>query len=323
MPKDHLGNVYPSITAMANKYGINCDVLMARLKRGWNLEAALTTPTRKRKSDVCYDHLGNQYPNYKAMAEAYGINYSSLNTRLRAGWSIEQALNRETDHHSQVVCYDRTGKKYPSKAAIARAYGINEKTLQGRLQAGQSLDEALTKNHRAVKDHLGNTYVSKTAMLKAYGVHQNTFNQRIAAGASLEDALTAKSNSLRIVDGEYRLLQDNNGNKYRNLPEMCNTLGISVSAYHDRKRQGIPIDKPNRIHPVTDHLGNEYPTLQTMLDVYKIKGSTYRGRIKSGWTPEECLLGRKKKKEHPSKGEIIESARRLKNAAADKRKGQK
>lgn len=42
--KDHLGRVYPSVTAMARHYGLTPNVLHGRLNLGWPLMAALTTP---------------------------------------------------------------------------------------------------------------------------------------------------------------------------------------------------------------------------------------------------------------------------------------
>jgi len=48
--RDHLGNEYPSISAMAKAYGITYHVLKSRLKKkGRSLEEALTMPIDERK----------------------------------------------------------------------------------------------------------------------------------------------------------------------------------------------------------------------------------------------------------------------------------
>ena len=294
--RDHLGKEYPSLAAMARAYGFAPVVLATRLSRGWDPETALLTPARKRRSGACTDHLGNRYPDLKAMARAYGMDDRLLRQRLSRGWRTEEALTVPVRENRPKPCRDHLGKEFPSMSSMAEAYGINLYTLQKRLKAGLSLQDALTlPNAHVTRDHLGNVYPSEKAMLEAYGIHRNTFSRRIAAGASLEDALTAKPHALHTVDGKLEPKQDGKGNTYRNLREMCDTLGISVSAYHARKRRGIPPDRPNRVHPVTDHLGKEYPTLQAMLDAYKVSRGAYRSRKKNGWTPEECLLGRKKK----------------------------
>ena len=316
--RDHLGKEYPSLAAMARAYGHMPDVLSTRLKRGWDLETALLTPDHGRRTGVCRDHLGNCFLDKKSMAEAYGIDPKLCIMRLKRGWSVEKALTTPVASCSPKICRDHLGREYPSISAMAREYGIDFSMLMNRLKAGLSLEDALTlPNFHTTKDHLGNVYPSKKAMLEAYGIHKNTFDQRIAAGASLEDALTAKSHALRKVDGQLKPKQDGKGNTYQNLKGMCDPLGISVSAYHTRKRFGIPIDHPNRIHPVKDHKGIEYPTLQAMLDAYKVSRGAYRGRKKRGWTPEECLLGRERKKSRPSKKEIIESDMRRKASRKD------
>ena len=321
---DHLGNLYPSMASMAKAYKLLPKTLEARLARGWNLRKALTTPAQSRRTGCCADHLGQKYPDMKSMAKAYNINYGCLKSRLNRGWSIELALSIGSVPHPSTVCYDHIGYEYPSRTAMAREYGISANTLQKRLNKGVSLKQALTlMNSRVVKDHLGKKYKSKAAMLNAYGVPRNTFDYRIAAGASLEDALTAEPKSLRRVDGEYRQLQDSQGNTYRNLQEMCDALGISVSAYHTRRRLGIPVEQPNRVHSVTDHEGKEYPTLQAMLDAYKLNRGTYQRRKKNGWTQEECLLGRKKENGRVGKSAVIENEKRLKQPMKERADTQK
>lgn len=44
---DHLGNTFKSKQVMAEYYGKSINVLNSRLKNGWDLEKALTTPVRK------------------------------------------------------------------------------------------------------------------------------------------------------------------------------------------------------------------------------------------------------------------------------------
>ena len=47
--KDHLGNEYESITAMAEHYELPDTTVRARIARGLSLEDALTRPLRKQK----------------------------------------------------------------------------------------------------------------------------------------------------------------------------------------------------------------------------------------------------------------------------------
>ena len=49
--KDHKGNIYESKGARARAYGLDVQIVSLRIKNGWSLEKALTTPVKtKRKS---------------------------------------------------------------------------------------------------------------------------------------------------------------------------------------------------------------------------------------------------------------------------------
>jgi hypothetical protein len=89
--RDHLGNEYPSMTAMGEAYGMPIAALQRRLKDGWELERALTTPVHT-KPAVYVDHKGNQYRRQQDLADAYGISTATLSHRLKDGWDLEEAL---------------------------------------------------------------------------------------------------------------------------------------------------------------------------------------------------------------------------------------
>ena len=95
--KDHLGNSYASIDDMAKYYGIPTKVLENRLSYGWSLEDSLTQPINKRKGRVFKDHVGNEYPSFKAMCDAYNISTTTVRDRLiRRHWAIGRALTTST-----------------------------------------------------------------------------------------------------------------------------------------------------------------------------------------------------------------------------------
>ena len=89
--RDHLGNEYPSLTELSKAYGIPYVSLQRRLKEGWEMERALTTPVHKRPKKYV-DHQGNEYSNQKELAAAYGMSTSTLHSRLKEGMDLEKAL---------------------------------------------------------------------------------------------------------------------------------------------------------------------------------------------------------------------------------------
>lgn len=93
---DFKGNRYFSVGAMCGYWGIPCSLYKYRMSRGWNQQDALTIKpksqpkvrTRKQK-----DHLGNVYPTFKAMCDAYGLPSYLVRARLdRFKFSLEAAL---------------------------------------------------------------------------------------------------------------------------------------------------------------------------------------------------------------------------------------
>jgi hypothetical protein len=88
--RDHNMVEYKSINDLADAYDIPVKVLEKRLSYGWILEDALMTPANK---TVNMDHLGNEYPSFGAMCDAYHMKKTTVKHRvLHLGWSIGRAL---------------------------------------------------------------------------------------------------------------------------------------------------------------------------------------------------------------------------------------
>jgi hypothetical protein len=189
---DHLGNEYPSLADMARAYGLLPCVLTTRLKRGWNLQEALTGRDRTTPKTICHDHLGNEYPSKTAMANEYGITFAVLKNRLRRGKPLEDALTQPYQH--QIT--DHLGNMYTSKTAMLEAYGIHWNTYSGRIAAGYSPEQALTAKPgtltQTVRDYEGKEYPSLSAMLKAYKVPSSTYHLRKRSGWTEKECLLGR-----------------------------------------------------------------------------------------------------------------------------------
>ena len=73
---------------------------------------------------VWKDHLGNEFKTCDDLANAYGINKSTLVGRLRRGETLEQALTMDTVKKEK-DCIDHLGNKYKSLDKMDEAYNIN------------------------------------------------------------------------------------------------------------------------------------------------------------------------------------------------------
>lgn len=87
------GNVFPSIQSMSKKYEVPYVSILYHISKGMTpveaLEYLLSKEKAKRK---VIDHLGNSFSSYNKMANFYGITLGTLSSRLKCGWSLEEAL---------------------------------------------------------------------------------------------------------------------------------------------------------------------------------------------------------------------------------------
>ena len=94
-----------------------------------------------------------------------------------------------------VPCADHLGRRFPSRAAMAEAWGLPPNMLTSRLAGGWPLEKALTVPPGAsrcspVSDHLGRVFPSFRAMARAWGMSYDTLWGRLHRGYSLRRALT-------------------------------------------------------------------------------------------------------------------------------------
>lgn len=210
--KDHLGVEYKSQAAMARAWGIDPVLLGTRLNmQGWDLEKALTTPhveesvgkRKDRPSKPCTDHEGTEYGSIREMVDAWGVSRAAYGSRLSHGWTQEESLtgNRAsvaTKSNRRIRSVDHTGQEFESRAAMCAAWGVPDLTYKARIEAGLSVEEALTKpvsaggNKAPCIDHTGAEFSSISEMCRAWGVQGGTFSTRMRRGYSLEEALTGE-----------------------------------------------------------------------------------------------------------------------------------
>lgn len=98
---------------------------------------------------LCYknsflDHKGTPFVTQKECAEHYGITASALAARLKAGWSLEDALTHPKQDHKSITI-DHIGNKFDSFNQMCHFYNINPTTVNSRIKdSGFTLEEALT-----------------------------------------------------------------------------------------------------------------------------------------------------------------------------------
>jgi hypothetical protein len=110
----------------ADEFDIRYTTILYRLRKGWDVERALTTPTNTSPHSKRAGSLANK-------ARAAGMNPQIVTARIHRGWDEAMALSAPV-------------KRGPTVADLARGAGLNPKTVYQRLADGWSMERALGKN---------------------------------------------------------------------------------------------------------------------------------------------------------------------------------
>lgn len=176
----------------------------------WNmsLEEVLTIPVKKYRSQKVFwtNNEGRDFYNVKEICDFYNISETTYKTRHDYGWNIERIIH-EPLHHTEKERIDFNGIVYETQQAMFDAYGISRQTFYRRINAGYSLEEALTmpKKHSGTRpriDHKGNRHRSFKAMCEWWGINKDTCLDRLEKGWSLCEALEIP---LKMHVGEMRV----------------------------------------------------------------------------------------------------------------------
>lgn len=203
MTVDHLGNKFKNEIDMCKHWNISYNTFRSRLYNGYDLKRALETPANyKRNSKRAIDHLGNEFNTIKEMCEYWGITYGNLNTRLRQGWSLKDALEQPIikDLSKGTFIRDHLGNKFSSYTEMCEYWGVKYHVFKYRIKRWglqKTLETPVREKNSSlvVKDHLGNRFKNKREMCKYWGISHETYYTRIRRGWTLKETLETKTNS--------------------------------------------------------------------------------------------------------------------------------
>ncbi len=298
---DHLGNSYPTVGQMCEKYGLKESVYRSRVNKGWTVEEALTGSRKDRDGEGVEDHLGNHYHSISEMCRTYNIRPDNFCQRRKRGWTLEETLTGK--RHTQVQ--DHLGNTFEDINAMCEHYGVKRSTYSQRIRNGATIEQALSATRHSTGeriglptvDHLGNSYPSQRAMCRQYDIKVAAFRARLRNGFSLEEALTAPRGHHRERTAEK--VEDPEGNRYPSVKKMCAAHGVNQGTYYSRLNKGMSQAEALAVEPIrhlgrpsvetTDHLGNVFPSVKAMCDHYGVNYCTYRQRLGNGASLEAAL----------------------------------
>ena len=112
-PIKKLKKHYPDILDKALSIGVSREAYYNRLKIGWSIEKASSTPIMSKEEIYENNSKKNtKYPEYKDLAEKNGVPYSTFKRRVRTGWDIKDAYTIKPMSKSEAGKINKSNNKY-------------------------------------------------------------------------------------------------------------------------------------------------------------------------------------------------------------------
>lgn len=122
---------------LAELAGVTPETMRARLKAGWTTEDAVRgVRTVERGGRVkTYEYKGGRYT-LRELSQMAGISFSALNSRIKAGWTVEDAVERRSPY----TMYEYQGRRVTANE-LGAILGIHPSTIRARRAHGWTDEE--------------------------------------------------------------------------------------------------------------------------------------------------------------------------------------
>lgn len=196
-------HIFENFSDASSHFGLSDGTVRSRLKRGWTREVAFglrKRPPRQTHLGMLIEVAGVAYESLESAGRAYGLAARVLAGRIRAEWTLEQALGLEPRpvRKKAGTGVMLAGHRFPSIADACRAHGGDPTVVSGRLRAGWSIDQAFDLSpcpaHSGEKNGQtitigGVTYSSRAKAARAQGLDPRIVHKRLTKlGWTVEQA---------------------------------------------------------------------------------------------------------------------------------------
>ena len=275
---DHTDKTWSSVTAMCKAWGITTALYYGRIKCGYSIEQALTSPLTKqpRNSKTIIDHKGNEFASVSDLCKHWGIGRSTYNARIKNGWSMKKALTTpcaKINSMEKQEWTDHLGNKFESLNAMCKAHDVTHHTFRTRIQhLGWSLEDALNPNisihNNETKDPFGNIFPTSRDMYNYYNITESIYKYRTQKRhMSPFEALTRIPKGKKI--DEHLLVKKQIEYPYYtvlfNKKEDIWTFNQILAYYHQNIMSPIPTTKIKDIH-LTIQKCTSFPNYEVLFD---------------------------------------------------------
>lgn len=277
------------------KYCISCKTVTQRISKGWRLDEAVKEPIMKQYSGHAQVFTVNgKEMTIAQLSAVYGINQSTIKSRLRKGETILQALNlSEVPNRQSSHLKVEDGSFYQSYTIGDETKTLNKwceefhiqyPTVRDRLKRGMDLLSALTVPGQTSPIHYffegKNRTLSEISII--CGVNLSTLKSRLSRGMTIQEAIIPPSRTTYAIEGESYTLR-----------EIAEKYGINMNTLKGRLRRGLTIHEALEFECETTKklyfIDGDYKTLRQISELYGVSTPALRGRLHSGMSIQEAI----------------------------------
>lgn len=183
---------------------------------------------------------GVQYNSQKELCEAFGVNKDTFSSRLKSGWTTEEALNLvkrgRVSKNSRPCEVTFEGKTYSSYAELCRDKKVCGVTFNRRRRKGFSIEECLYGKD-APFTYKGVKYKNLNALCNATNMGWETVNHRLKLGYTVEQAIEWDE----CNNSRYKVYY--NGKDYKSERNLCEKMGVHYVTFCQRKSRGLSLEE--------------------------------------------------------------------------------
>jgi len=306
------GMYFISFNAACRHFGVDTQIAHQRKNRyGWSIEQALglepAPKTEPRRNP--FELVGHEYPNFKAACAAYGLEDGTVRSRIKNGWSKEQAFGIDPSPErapQEGVKAIINGTEYLNAGEMAETFGINAATITRRLRAGWSPEQTVGLADAPKQSYVGKEvefdgviYPSIAALAREHGKDSNLVRERIDRNWNIRQAIGLDPPP--PPSGEKNgVVVEIDGRVYSSYSKLADAYGIPVKQLHKRYKKlgwtleqalnlAPPPEKPSNHADVVDIDGVQYPSVLAACQAYSISVSAVNRRRKQGMSLTEAI----------------------------------
>lgn len=228
-------------------------------------------------------YKGKDYGSRKELCQEYGIDEKLVTGRLRAGWTLEDAVETALGEKvTRGIPVEYEGVRYPSLKSMARELGLSVSILQHAYYRTKDIGQSVEycREHACWDMTVwGKEYQSLAQISMVFGVSLYYLTHQVRGGANLQETV---KRALESEPVQFR------GKTYEHFGDLCAECQIQPANVYSRLEYGMALEdaltRPIRrtgIKKAVIYRGKEYESQIDLCRAYGISILNVREQLRN------------------------------------------